>query len=253
MLAFIFSILFLPEAMAGCERPLSMGWESWEPYMYRDQEGKLTGLDIELIQQVSKEIDCQIEFIETPFKRHLIELKNGNIDLASSTQYTSEREEFAWYSIPYRTSKYSLIIRRGELDKFPFKTFEDFQNSDIHLGITRGYFYGERMARIIDKKSGNIVIEDVVAEAINLRKLLANRIDAFLADPVVIQSVAIEDNTPDSFEVHPLPIHATTFHYIASRLSVPENLMMQIDKALTTLNRDGWIGQLSEKYQGMSN
>ncbi|WP_281169096.1 substrate-binding periplasmic protein [Hahella ganghwensis] len=225
-----------------------MGWESWEPYMYRDQEGMLTGLDIEVIQQVAREINCRVEFIETPFKRHLIELKKGNIDLASSTQYKDDRAEYARFTIPYRTSRYSLIVRRGELDKYPFETFDEFKNSGIRLGITRGYLYGDRMASVIAKSSGNLDIEDVVAESINLRKLMVNRIDAFLADPVVIQKVAEEDENTDSFAVHPLHIHSTTFHFISSRQSVPKDLADKINNALIKLDNDGWIEKLTLKY-----
>ena len=216
--------------------------------MYESSPGQLTGLDIEFARAITAISHCPITFTEIPFKRHLAELKRGKIDLATSTQYTRERAEYARYSIPYRTSRTSLIIRPGELDRFPFKTLDDLAQSNIILGITRGYFYGDKMKSIIENPQGSLNIEDVISVDLNLLKLSAKRIDAFLADPVVISNTAKAINMVNAFEIHPMPVYATTFHVIASKQAVSEETFALINEAIQQLEDNGELEALIARY-----
>ncbi len=48
------------QASADCIKPLTVGWESWKPFMYRNEKGRLSGLDIELIRAVAWKPDDNI-------------------------------------------------------------------------------------------------------------------------------------------------------------------------------------------------
>ena len=48
---------------ADCE--LSLGWEPWEPYQYKDGE-TLTGLDVELVSAIFERANCKITYVEAP-------------------------------------------------------------------------------------------------------------------------------------------------------------------------------------------
>ncbi len=71
----------LPSAWATDE--FVMGWESWEPFQYKNDQGEVTGLDIELISAIMGNIDRKISFKEMPWKRHLTLLEGGRVHIAA--------------------------------------------------------------------------------------------------------------------------------------------------------------------------
>ncbi|MCG8612403.1 MAG: transporter substrate-binding domain-containing protein [Pseudomonadales bacterium] len=244
----VFMVLISARAMADCPERLTVGWESWEPFMYLNREGQLTGLDIELARAIGVVMKCNLVFIEIPFKRHLLELKRGKIDVASSVQYTAERAEFARYSNAYRSSGMHLIIRAGERKRYPFKSLEDVARSTLVLGSTTGYFYGNEVNALLARTDTAITHEAVLSDEQNVRKLIANRIDAFLGDPVVAFRVAQRFGLSKQIEVHPLPVHSTTFYLIGSKLSVSEATMDSINMALEELEANGALRGILQQY-----
>ncbi|WLQ12927.1 transporter substrate-binding domain-containing protein [Hahella aquimaris] len=235
-------------ASADCERPLSVGWESWRPYMYKNEEGRLSGLDIELIQAVADRMGCQLEFSETPFKRHLLQLRQGKIDLATSVQKTPEREEYAWFSQTYRTSASNLIIRREDADRYHFKSFKEMTQSRFRLGVTRGYFYGENVNEYIEKGGGKLHVEDVVSDELNLMKLLAKRVDGIFADPIVIYSLARDIGRKDDIAVHPLDLVTSTFYIMGSKASISPKTMDNLNQALKDMRQSGEFAAIVDRY-----
>ncbi|ABC27062.1 ABC-type amino acid transport/signal transduction systems, periplasmic component/domain [Hahella chejuensis KCTC 2396] len=235
-------------AFADCERPLSVGWESWRPYMYKNEEGRLSGLDIELIQAVADRMGCQLEFSETPFKRHLLQLRQGKIDLATSVQKTADREEYAWFSQTYRSSASNLIIRREDAERYHFKSFKEMTQSQFRLGVTRGYFYGNDVNEYIEKDDGKLHVEDVVSDELNLMKLLAKRVDGIFADPIVIYSMAGDIGRKDEIAMHPLGLVSSTFYIMGSKASVSPKTMDNLNQALQDLQQSGEFDAIVNRY-----
>ncbi|WP_431687545.1 substrate-binding periplasmic protein [Hahella sp. NBU794] len=248
VLGILLCLALTSAALADCDRPLSVGWESWRPYMYKNEEGRLSGLDIELIQAVADRMGCQLEFSEIPFKRHLLQLRQGKIDLATSVQKTAAREEYAWFSQTYRTSASNLIIRREDADRYHFKSFKEMTQSRFRLGVTRGYFYGDDVNKYIEKEDGQLHVEDVVSDELNLMKLLARRVDGIFADPIVIYSLARDIGRKDEIAVHPLGLVSDTFYIMGSKASVSPKTMENLNQALQSLQQSGEFDAIVNRY-----
>lgn len=245
-LCFCLLLLTAPSVVwAACSKPLTVGWESWKPFMYVGENGQLTGLDIELIQAVAKRMDCTLRFVEMPFKRHMLELENGRIDLATSVQFTAERERYALYSKPYRESQMRLAMLSGEVANYPLTQLEQLRDRSLRLGITRGYFYGPGVEALI-ADPGQLTIEDAISDKVNLAKLEAGRIDGFFVDPIVLASLA---PAAGRIELHPLAVHSSSFHFIASSESVSVQLMQAFDEALAQLQASGELQAIVGRYQ----
>lgn len=235
-------------AFAKCDRPLSVGWEPWEPYMYLDTEGHLTGLDIDIIRAVAQQTGCQLHFFRLPFKRHLAELEGGRIDLATSVQKIEERGQFAYYSVPYRHATMNLIVRKGEAKRFPYTSFHELAQSQIRVGLVLGYFYGPDVQAYLDHPTRALQLEAVISDETNLKKLLAGRVDAILADPLVIHTLAKEQGLVEFIEVHSLSVFSAEFFIIGSKASLPIAWMQDMDQALMTLKASGVIDELEARY-----
>ena len=229
---------------ADCFKPLTVGWEPWKPFMYLDERGQLVGLDIELIQAVAQRMQCTLSFVQLPFKRHMLELQSGHIDLATSVQWTAEREAYAYFSKPYRESQMRLLLPAAQVARYPLSELAQLRDLPLRLGVTRGYFYGPGVEALLIKP-GRLQFEDAISDEVNLAKLQAGRIDGFFADPLVVASLPGAQGT---VVAHPLPVHGSTFHFIASRLSVSAELMQQFDAALAELQADGELQAIVDRY-----
>ena len=92
---------------------LLVGWELWYPYQYHNKQGQLVGLDIDSFNAIAKHAGVKTHFIETPWKRHLHLVKHGRIDIAFGASYSEEREEYAYFTKPYRHEKVNLFVKKG--------------------------------------------------------------------------------------------------------------------------------------------
>lgn len=91
-----------------------MGWSSWHPFSFRDEQQQLQGLDIELLEAIFNRADFEARYIEMPWARTLRELEFGSLQMTMTANKTVQREQFARFSIPYRHESTVLIIRRQD-------------------------------------------------------------------------------------------------------------------------------------------
>lgn len=127
---------------------LEVGWELWYPYQFRDQHGKLIGLDIEIFDQICQQANVQVNLTELPWKRHLLFVKSGKMDLAMGASKTDERMEYAWFTQAYRQETIKLFVKRERASQIKIKQLTDIINSDYLIGIEGGYFYGDEFAQL---------------------------------------------------------------------------------------------------------
>ena len=92
---------------------LRVGWEPYGVYTFRDADGQATGIDIEMMRTVAKEVGCRTHFTERPWARILLEIEQGELEVTTSASRNREREAFAHFSRPYREAEVALFVRRG--------------------------------------------------------------------------------------------------------------------------------------------
>ena len=54
----------------------------FKPFEYYDENGKLTGFDIDLMNYIGERIGYKIEFVEFPFDRLHLAVTSGEVDCA---------------------------------------------------------------------------------------------------------------------------------------------------------------------------
>jgi polar amino acid transport system substrate-binding protein len=232
-----------------CERPLIMGWEPWEPYQFRDAEGEVAGFDIELMRAVLERMGCGLELREIPWSRHLRELERGTVDLAAGVTRTDEREEFAYFSAPYREDTIALWIRAADAGSFHFTDLADLAGSAFRLGITRDYNYGGAYAGLLaDPEFDPGQLQEVNTEEQNYDKLLKGRIDGFLADPANVRVYLRDHGLEGKIVPHPVPVFASWSFVMFSKKTVTPELVDAFDRALAVVRRDGAYDQIRAKY-----
>jgi polar amino acid transport system substrate-binding protein len=110
------------------------------PLLIRDpKNGKRSGIAIDIINYVSKNLKLNSEIIELPRRRIDESLLDGTIDLVcySNPAWTNNPETYKW-SDPLGLVT-DVIIRHKDAPKI--KTFQDLKGSTI--GTVEGYRYGK--------------------------------------------------------------------------------------------------------------
>ena len=235
-------------ANEGLSKEYAVGWELWYPYQYHNNQQKLVGLDFDIFNAIIKESNLNVKFTEIPWKRHLQYIKTGKMDMAMGSSHSPEREETAYFSLPYRFEKVNLFVKKGMADKIKLKTLSNLSNSDYMIGVEGGYFYGEEYKELITTKAFYTHINDVIDLEQNVALLLKGHIDGFLVDPVTMKAFAEKYSLQGEFEVHPLKIYQDNIHIMLSRKSCTRETLNTINKAINKLNKSGVIARIINRW-----
>jgi polar amino acid transport system substrate-binding protein len=172
------TMLALPAGgVAAAECMLRVGWEPYAPYTYADETGEVTGADIELIRTLADEVGCAAEFAELPWARILREVEHGTLDVSTSTSWTPERTEWAWFSEPYRETEMAIYVRRGEVGRWDLQSLADIAEQEFRLGVITDYYYGDEYQALTADPRYDPWIDGATDYATNIRKLSSARID----------------------------------------------------------------------------
>lgn len=75
---------------------LTVGVSESIPFAYTDHTGNLTGIEVELLNEIAELLDLELEFKVVEFDALLDEIENSKVDcIASGMVYTPERNQIA--------------------------------------------------------------------------------------------------------------------------------------------------------------
>ncbi|MBQ7960459.1 MAG: transporter substrate-binding domain-containing protein [Clostridia bacterium] len=78
----------------------------YPPFEYYDENGELTGFDIELMSYIGERIGFEIEYVDMSFGELIPAVTSGKVDCAmSAITYTEERAQYVDYSELYLSAK----------------------------------------------------------------------------------------------------------------------------------------------------
>jgi polar amino acid transport system substrate-binding protein len=229
-------------------RVYAVGWELWYPYQYHNKDQEQVGLDFDVFKAITKEANIDVIFTELPWKRHLQYIKTGKMDMAMGSSYTPEREETAYFSLPYRHEKVNLFVRKGTTNQIKLKTLSDLIKSDYMIGVEGGYFYGEEYNKLITVKEFYTHINDVIDLEQNVTLLLKGHIDGFLVDPVTMKAFSEKYLLQGEFEAHPLKIYQDDIYIMLSKKSCSVETLNRINDAIVKLKASGEMSKIIDRW-----
>jgi len=234
-------------ATANCT--LRIGWEPYGPYQFAGSDDRPTGADIVMMRAIAETIGCDAVFEEKPWARQLTELTHGMLDVALSASRTAEREEYAWFSVPYRQAEMAIFVRQGTASQYPLSRLSDILDIDFQLGVIFGYYYGKEFEELKNQPAFAAHIDAAADYPINIRKLLHERIDGLLVDDLnVMLAEARALGVADRIERHPLHIPGDEFHLMFSRRSVDPDIIAKVNRALEKMKSDGSIQTIFDDF-----
>lgn len=227
-------------SLNACE--IKIGWEAWSPYQVKDSAGKMSGLDIELTEAIAKEAGCTVKYLDLPWTRQLAQNESGEIDVTMGASKTSERELFATFTDGYRNETNSLFIKEGA--GADIKSIADLGSTKLKIGITRGTSYGPEIDAMKAKFDGSADNDDL-----NLKKVVAGRIDGFLVDQYTGFSLIKSTNAVGKVVLHPLAISSGEVYLMVSKKTKIQELTKKLNLALKKIKENGVHAKILSSYK----
>jgi cystine transport system substrate-binding protein len=211
---------------------------TYPPFNYKDEQGKLTGFDVEIAQAIAGKLGVKPEFTTTEWSGILAGLQAGKYDvIVNQVAATDKRRETFDFSAPYVVSSPQLIVRANETRQLA--TAGDLKGKRI--GVGQGSNYAD-MAKSIEGAD----VRTYPGASEYLQDLAAGRIDVALNDSLLIPYLQQKTKLPVKAGA---PLGAVESNAIPFRKGNPK-FKQAIDKALADIKADGSYLQISKRWFG---
>jgi polar amino acid transport system substrate-binding protein len=234
---------------------LRSGWYQWDPYQYeivKNDLKHLTGLDVQLLRAVFGKMGVELQIDPVGWRQHQLDVKDGTRDIAGGAFRSKEREEYAYYSIPYRSEKDMLYVRKGEQKKFKFNTAEELvkilESGTYKLGVIDGYFYGSTLMQYINDPQYADRILKVKDDRANFTNLLENKIDAFPIDHLVGATLGWRHGWQKQVVEMPNPVFEDSIHVLFSKKTTNPELVDRFNQTLLQMQHSGEYNKVMRNY-----
>ncbi|MGQ8364375.1 substrate-binding periplasmic protein [Glaciecola sp. 1036] len=227
---------------------LTIGFDVWAPYQYVDVNDRVSGLDIELISEVTDYMGCTVDFRQGTWVSLLEDLRNGEVDMLLGASKTESRESFAFFSEPYRTEEFSLYIRKDDAKRAKYEDIASFIANGSKIGVVSSYYYGDKISSMLDDESIQEQFVFGIMGELNVARLLDMDIDAFLEDNFVGASMIRRKALGDYIVPHGFTVNTGNIYVMFSKGSVEPELVSQFNQVLTSLKAGEEYSAIMQKY-----
>ncbi len=241
---FFLLIVFLSfQVIAKQLTPIIVGWEIWYPYQYQDNN-KLKGLDVLILNAIAEKTSANLAYIELPWKRHLMYLKTGEVNIAMGSSKSREREEYAYFTEPYRIEEVRLFVLKGKEKEMDLIALADVIDSNYLIGVERGYFYGDEFKYLSTHPNFKSHFNEVADLSQNVKMLLKGHINGLLVDPIAMNAYIEMFDLQGKLHQHSLYIYQTDIYFMLSKSSMSLENVKQFNHAISELKKSGKIKEL---------
>jgi polar amino acid transport system substrate-binding protein len=215
----------------------------YPPYVMPEGHPAGPGIDMEIAMAALENMGVRAVVKLVPFKRVLAMLEAGQADLTTSLSYQTERDEYLYWSLPYRTDTSYIFFTRRDSDFEP-KRIEDLRGRKV--GVVRGFVLPAAFA-------DDPAIEKVEAPHIPslLAMLLEGRFEALIVNSIVGKHEL--KATGRMAEARQAPFFLRTpgdkgTVMGLSKARVSRGFVDRFDENIRKMLGDGTIGKIEAKY-----
>ncbi len=247
LISMVFALL-VPHAQAGTTLKMA-GVEAVAPLIYVE-DGQMKGLDYDIWMELAKRLNLKADIQMLPFKRLWSYMQTGELDGTLQIYYKADRESEIIYSkTPMHWSAHYIFVRKGDLSKYKTSGIEALYGKTV--GRNAGFFVTPEFEDAM--KNGKITVDEQVSTELNLKKLIAGRIDCYVGNfhtaMYVAKQMGLQDQIaalPDAFAEK-----KGTFFAISKKsknIADPVAFMDKINTELAKIHSDGTLEKLWSKY-----
>ncbi|WP_249553373.1 MULTISPECIES: transporter substrate-binding domain-containing protein [Shewanella] len=250
---FIFPAWSVPSEanVSACSNPIKVGYNDWPPYAWQDMQGEAQGLDVELLRAFAEFLGCEINFINVPAKRSHQMLKSGSLDIMMGATKTVEREEYSFFSDPYRDEKVRLFVLDENKDNVKLERWQDIFTQKLRLLVPISGWYGADYENTRERLAleNLLILSPDVDKSVQM--LTYDRADLMIGDAIAMPYIASQHQGIRLSALKPILDH-NPIHLMLSKQSMSPLLLAQFNRAIKALTINGEIARIVYKWQQIS-
>ena len=215
----------------------------YAPYEFVDDAGKITGFDVELMEEIAKRMGVELVWTDMPFDSLIAAVQEGKIDMSISCfNYSEERDAQVDFSDAYYTSEDAFLVTEA----FTGTITDPLQVAQYKIGVQSGTVQDDWVTtELIDAglmpESNLSRYERVDQAALDLQ---SGRIDVLVADSVPAKAIIQQTG---GLKI----IYEGLLYTGPINIVLPEGdtaLREEINKIIKELQGEGFIDALAVKY-----
>ena len=216
---------------------LSADYAPYEFHIIEDGQDKIVGFDVNLAEEIAKDLGVELEIKEMEFDSLITALPAGKIDLViSGMNPTEKRAETVDFSEVYYTSQHGILVRAEDADKY--KNFQDLNGKKVgaQLGSTQAELAGELIKDAdlqLLSNVNNLIIE-----------LKTGKVDAIVMELPVAQ-LAVQNN-PELAVGEEVYEEESGGNAVAIKKG-NEDLVEEVNKVIEKLTSDGTMDKFIQE------
>ena len=261
MKAVIFVLLLHLYSAIIVAKPFTMGGDIDPPLKWLDENNQPVGIEIELLSAIYSQMpDLVPEFKFIIFRsspRSKQALKDGTLDQYITMSHKKKRMEYLLYPTESHLNikwvfftTHQFLLKEQQLGSpVIFNEYQDL--AKYRIGATQDYAYSEEFWRLAN--NGTLNVEVMQKNKLNIKKLLAGRIDLFPSYQFKMQWNAQQGGYDQLLSYLPKAIRDKQYFNPFSKASTYPNVLNgkiidRYDDALRSLKRKGVIKKILKKY-----
>jgi polar amino acid transport system substrate-binding protein len=211
------------------------------PYVLGQEGGPAVGgAAVALVRELFGRLELAVDIRLHPWKRTLRMVQAGRADGVCLLMHTAEREEFLAYTRPLFFAREGLYYHRDRLPGFAWRGFADLK--PYRIGVVAGYTYGPAFMEAIQRL--DLRVEAAPSGRRCLQKLIAGRIDLYVEEEAVAQTLLDRLSGGGGVAMADKPVSVFPYHLGLSRRSEAHRLLPRLDRALAAMHRGGEVRRI---------
>lgn len=217
---------------------LNVGLEgTYPPFSFVDKDGNLSGFEVELSEDLAKELGVKVKLQPTKWDGILAALESKRLDVViNQVTISDERKKKYDFSQPYTVSGLQALVQKKDAGKYD--TPASLAGHKVGVGLGTNY------EQWLKTNVPDAIVKTYDDDPTKLQDLNVGRVDAILVDRLAALEIASKSKVPLAVSGAPFSRQESG---IALRKGEPE-LLDAINKALDKLRADGTLAKLSQKY-----
>lgn len=212
----------------------------YKPYTFIDEEGELTGFDVDVWTEIGARLETTVSFQTSEFSGLFGMLDTGKItSIANQITVTDERKEKYDFSSPYVFYGAQLVVASDN---------ETIMNLESLKGKKVGVSLGSNYEQIIKSFDTENEVEVITYESYlgSLQDVAVGRIDAVLNDRLAGLTMINESGLDIKFGGEPVEMLYNAFPFVQSDEN--SKLLVEVNMAIEEMRADGTLEEISKKW-----
>ena len=239
-------ILFLGFTVFGFssrDKTLYYAAPHFPPWDITLEKNNFSGINADVIHTIAKEMGLDFQPVGCPWKRCLLYLEEGKIDIAGTVGRTPERERFLHFIEPTYAKAPDQVFYLPINSKVEIRSFEDLYQFDS-IGIERGARIFPRFDKDAKLKKDEITDLDQL-----LRMLDRGRLDVVAGNEMVMDYIINKTGMNGKFKKASYRFVSNEMEYLAiSKKSPHIKRLAEISQVVRKLKESGKIDAYIRHY-----